>query len=741
MPDSHVKFHSSSGKRIVLVVEDEFINQELLRLTLQDDYDLRFADNGAQAKAAIEEMADVLSLVLLDLNLPDMHGMEILHWIRGDARLSRLPVIVLTSDKESEVESLTDGAMDFIPKPYPMPKVILARVLRTIELSEDRDILQSTERDQLTGLYNQEFFFRYAEQYDVHHKEVPMDAIVLDINHFHMINERYGKAYGDEVLKRLGGRIRAIVQDFGGMVCRHKADTFYIYCPHREDYPAMLEAAGQELSDAAHRKTLVRLRMGVYSRVDKGIDIERRFDRAKVAADTVRSSFTKGIAIYDSALHESEMFEEHLLESFHDALAEKQFVIFYQPKFDIRPSEPVLYASEALVRWNSPELGMVSPGVFIPLFEKNGLIPELDSYVWREVARQQREWKDRLGFSMPVSVNVSRVDMYDEDFIGNMQALLREFDLSPEDMLLEITESAYTENSSQIIETVKALRSVGFKVEMDDFGSGYSSLNMVSTLPIDALKLDMQFIRNAFKGKRDTRMLEVVLEIADSLMVPSIAEGVETAEQMFTLKSLGCDIVQGYYFSKPIPAREYEVFLLARMEIGEEQAASAASSRHVPRSQRMLNSHFEYETMHDPLTGLYNQEAFDMLVKDADRNNIALIVAEMTAGDVDDGRVRRVAETLRQNFRAVDFVCRVGRGRFGIIMTRVRNTMKRQIEDKADQINLRLSRVGEGEPVDQLNFGVAFSQRDNASDSIVHDAERALQQVVGTEPGRCRIHV
>ena len=658
--------------------------------------------------------------------------MEILRWVRVDKALARVPVIVLTSDKESEVESLSAGAMDFIPKPYPMPKVVLARVLRTIELSEGRDILRSTERDSLTGLYNQEFFYRYAQQYDIHHKDEPMDAMVIDINHFHMINERYGKAYGDEVLKRIADRVRELVKNSGGIVCRHEADTFFIYCPHRADYPDLLERASSGLSDGTRQRTQVRLRMGVYSQVDKDIDIERRFDRAKLAANTVRSSFTRGIAIYDSALHESEMFEEHLLESFHEALAEKQFVVYYQPKFDIRPSEPALNSSEALVRWKNPEMGMVSPGVFIPLFEKNGLIQELDSYVWRTVAAQIRDWKDRLGIAMPVSVNVSRVDMYDEDFVANMRALLDEYGLTPEDMLLEITESAYTENSNQIIDIVKQLRQAGFKIEMDDFGSGYSSLNMVSTLPIDALKLDMQFIRNAFKGRRDTRMLEVVLEIADSLMVTSIAEGVETAEQMFTLKSLGCDIVQGYYFSRPVPPEEYEAFLLARKEINEELAHHG---EHRPDAGRMVNALFGYESMHDALTGLYNREALDMLARDGDRNNIALLVADMPDGGADEDSVLRAAEVLRQSFRTVDFVFRVGQGRFAVIMTRVKNTIRKQIEDKVEQINARLA----DQEDETLRFGVAFYERLNPRGTIIEDALSALEAVEIGGDSRCCI--
>ena len=565
MPESHLKFHPANEKRQILVVEDEAVNRQLLAAMLEDAYDLAFAETGEEAQALVRENFNTLSLVLLDLILPDMHGLEILRWIKENSHLARIPVIVLTSDRESEVESLNAGAGDFIPKPYPMSKVVLARVNRAIELSEDRDIIRWTERDQLTGLYNRDYFFRYADQYDVYHADTPMDAIAVDVNHFHLINERYGKLYGNEVLRRVAEKLRNAAGELNGLACRRQGDAFLLYVPHQEDYGALLDALAVEMGDGARNR--VRLRMGVYSNVDKSIDIERRFDRAKMAADTVRSSFTKAVAVYDNALHESEIFAEQLLEGFHEAIEQKQFAVYYQPKFDIRPAEPLLCSAEALVRWIHPELGMVSPGVFIPLFESNGLIGELDDYVWREVARQQREWKDRLGFTVPVSVNVSRVDMLDPGLVEHMDALVRENGLDHRDMYLEITETAYTQDSRQIIETVNRLRALGFVIEMDDFGSGYSSLNMLSALPIDALKLDMQFIRTAFSEPRNTRMLELVLEIAACLNVPTVAEGVETADQMHTLKAMGCDIVQGYYFSRPLPAGDYEPFLVTRREI------------------------------------------------------------------------------------------------------------------------------------------------------------------------------
>ncbi len=577
MLKSHEKFHSSNGKRLILAADDELINRELLGMVLENEYEVIYAADGQETLDQVEKHREDLSLVLLDLMMPVKPGLEVLKEMKADPALRHIPVIVLTADQNAEIESLAIGAIDYIPKPYPQPGIILARILRAIELSEDREIIQQTERDPLTGLYNREYFYRYAEQFEQHHRDMEMDAIVVDINHFHMINERFGNAYGDEVLRRIGERLRESVGGEGGIVCRREADTFMIFCPHGMEYKDILENASIGLSEDESVNSRVRLRMGVYAKVDKKLEVERRFDRAKMAADTVRNSFTKTIGVYDNTMHERELYAEQLIDDFHQAIEEKQFKVYFQPKYDVRPKAPVLTSAEALVRWQHPKLGLISPGFFIPLFEDNGLIQEVDNYVWRETARQQRSWKEKFGFIVPVSVNVSRIDMYDPNLIGKFEDILRESGLRPEDIYLEITESAYTQDSGQIIETVNELRRIGFKIEMDDFGTGYSSLNMISALPIDALKLDMQFVRSAFKDQKDTRMLEVIIDIADHLSVPVIAEGVETEEQLVALKDLGCDIVQGYYFSKPVPPEEFEPFLEVRRKVSPEQLLPEAT--------------------------------------------------------------------------------------------------------------------------------------------------------------------
>ena len=199
--------------------------------------------------------------------------------------------------------------------------------------------------------------------------------------------------------------------------------------------------------------------------------------------------------------------------------------------------------------------------------ENNGLITKLDRYVWKESAAQVRRWIDKYGITIPVSDNVSREDLLDSDLTEFFSRIVEENNLTPNDLLLEITESAYTENLEQLIEQVDNLQSAGFRIEMDDFGSGYSSLNMLSSIPIDVIKLDINFIRNMFDSEKNMQMLKLMMQIKDSLGVPVVAEGVETKEQLDLLKEMGCDIVQGYYFSKPVPAEEFEKFIEEKIAI------------------------------------------------------------------------------------------------------------------------------------------------------------------------------
>ncbi len=554
------RYRENGGlRRHILVVDDEPINREILGNLLCKDYEVHYAENGKQALDILQEKEYVYSLILLDLLMPVMDGFELIEIMKDSETLRSIPVIVMTSEKDAEVKSIKMGAADFITKPYDMPEVILARCERIIELQEDKTIINAAEKDHLTGLYTKDFFTEYIRQIEKYNPEQKMDLMVLNIEHFHLINELYGHAEGDKVLICLADILSNMFQNIKGIKCRTEADYFYVYSETGIDYEDVLNRVLERLS-AKIPSYHIHLRIGVYPDVDKTLMPENWIDRAKTACDRIRGDYSRHIAYYNNEFYEKSKYQERLINDIDNAIEARDLIVYYQPKYDIQGDEPKLRSAEALIRWKHPELGMISPGDFIPLFESNGLIQKLDRYVWKEAARQIGDWKKRYGISVPVSVNVSRMDIYYPKLRDDFMVLLKENDLDVKELMLEITESAYADNADQLVNVIEKLRNDGFMIEMDDFGSGYSSLNMLTTIPIDALKMDMKFIRNMQKDEKSMKLVELVLDIADFLQVPVIAEGVETEEQMQLLKERGCAIIQGYYFSKPVPPEEFEKF-------------------------------------------------------------------------------------------------------------------------------------------------------------------------------------
>ncbi len=549
-------------KRRVLIVDDEIVNCEILGNILGDIYDVTYAHDGLKAYELLLTQWPRFSLVLLDLIMPTMDGFEFLKKLRSDNELKHIPVIVITTEKDAEVKSISLGAVDFISKPYNMPDVIRARCTRTIELSEDNRIISSVEKDSLTGLYSPDFFYLYVKQIDRYRSDIPMDAAAFNIEHFHLLNEMYGRNTGNKVLKDIAGMLIDIFNNEGGIGCRVDADMFYVYCRHRQSYDDIIAKIQDNLPELPE-KAKIRVRMGVYPNVDKDIEAESRFDRAKLACDRIRGDYTKSFATYSEELHELSIYQERLINEIDEAIRNKDLLVYYQPKYSILGDRPVLKSAEALIRWKHPEMGMIATEKFIPLFESNGLIQKLDRYAWEVVAYQMYRWKQKHGRTIPVSVNMSRIDTYDPDLEGKLLRLIDAYELTTDDLMLEITESAYADDSDTFIKAIESLRSRGFKIEMDDFGTGYSSLSMLTTFDVDVIKIDMQFISNMLKDDTSLRMVELIIDIARFLNVVIVAEGVEEEAQVKKLKELGCDIIQGYYFSKPIPAEELELLIEA----------------------------------------------------------------------------------------------------------------------------------------------------------------------------------
>ncbi len=560
-----IKSKSIKAPQLVLVVDDQEINRDVLGMILEDYYDIIYASDGKEALQKIEENQDRLSVVLLDLIMPEMDGFEVMSRVNGSEQLKRIPIIVLTSEKSAELKALQMGAADFITKPFDMHDVIRARVSRIIELNEGRQLISAAEHDKLTMLYTRSFFFEYANRIYKYHPELHMDAVVINIEQFHTVNELNGFEFGDSILRIIGSEISAFLSETEGIASRVEADRFNIFCKHQDDYQALLDRFQKKMDDVS-RNVSIRLRMGVKP---WKADVEPMllFDRASAACSMVRGNYKTHLMFYSEDMLARELLNRRLLNDLRAAVEEKQFKVFYQPKYRIQCDPPRLCSAEALVRWKHPELGMISPGDFIPLFEGNGQISVVDKFVWAEAARQIADWRDCFGIVVPVSVNLSRADVFHPMLVKTLTGLIEENGLEYKNMKLEVTESAYTDNASQLLDVVNHLRELGFEIEMDDFGSGYSSLNMISSMPIDVLKMDMKFIRNIEHNAKDFRLVELVVDIAKYLNVPVVAEGVETETQLQLLKNADCDLVQGYYFSRPLPAEEFEKLIIREIEI------------------------------------------------------------------------------------------------------------------------------------------------------------------------------
>lgn len=543
----------------ILIVEDNELNRAVLCEILSDTYQVLEAKNGQEALDILCQRKDSVALILLDVMMPVMDGYTFLGRIKVDPELSTIPVIVMTqSDSEiDEVTALAHGATDFVPKPY-RPQVILHRIASLIKLRETAAMVTKFTYDRLTGLYSKGFFCQMVREQLEQHPDREYALICSNVENFKLYNDAFGIQEGDRLLKELAVSIQSAVGESG--ICgRYRADRFFFLQEQTPGYRARISTGeGSRFGNIAQKDNIV-IKWGIYEIIDPAIPVELMCDRALLAVDSIKGQYDNQYAVYDDALREKLLREKAITDAMETAVAENQFTIYLQPKYSL--NSDCLAGAEALVRWSHPKWGFLSPGEFIPLFEKNGFISKLDWAVWEWTCIQLSKWKEKGYPLFPVSVNVSRSDMLRGNLAEMLLRLTQRYDIDPAYLHLEITESAYSEHPERIISTVEELRSLGFVIEMDDFGSGYSSLNMLSQMQLDILKLDMGFIQNEIAKSIKQSILSDVIAMAHRLNLTVVAEGVETREQMERLGAVGCDYAQGYFFAKPMPLEEFEKLL------------------------------------------------------------------------------------------------------------------------------------------------------------------------------------
>lgn len=548
-------------KKRVLVVEDNELNRELLCQILSQEYDVLQAENGQAAMDILKEHKNSISLIFLDVVMPVMDGYTFLDKLRADSSMSFIPVVVTTqgSSEDDEVNALSHGATDFVPKPY-RPKIILHRAANLIELRENAAMVNQFMYDRLTGLYSREYFYQKVQERLNESTGTSYAIVCSNVENFKVYNDIFGIRAGDEVLRHIADLFREMMGE-NGLCARYGADRFMCLM-RQEKLPEWMR--GHASSDKLPGLNNIELKWGVYKISDRTVPVEKMCDRAFLVADSIKGRYNQRIGVYDDVLRDKLLREQAITESMETALAEGQFSVYLQPKYWLQDN--TMAGAEALARWIHPELGFMNPGEFIPLFEKNGFITKLDRYVWEQTCKKLQQWR-LLGYpDIPVSVNVSRADVYQEDLPETMSKLVAQYGIEPRQLHLELTESAYTENPNQIIAVVDELRSRGFVIEMDDFGSGYSSLNMLNQVHFDILKLDMKFIQTETAKPGEMSIMRFVVNLAKWLNLSTVAEGVETKAQLERLRDVGCDYAQGYFFSRPLPIPEFEKLLAAEKE-------------------------------------------------------------------------------------------------------------------------------------------------------------------------------
>lgn len=409
--------------------------------------------------------------------------------------------------------------------------------------------------DELTGIYNKQAFYAKTKEMLLDNPDKNFDLLRINIERFKVLNDLFGESTGDKLLRYIG----KFLKEINLPLCvsgRLYADNFVVcYEAGKGDSRRMINTL-QMVADSFAINNRTILSFGLYRIDDKTLPVSVMCDRANMALWKAKGNFKNPYCEYDEKMRQQVLKEQKIINAMEMAIQNKEFTLYLQPKYDIEKG--TIIGAEALVRWISLENGFISPGDFIPVFENNGFVYEVDKFIWEESCRYLRKWLDEGREVHPISVNVSRIDLYDPKLVQHLVDLREKYQLPSQYLELEITESAYTEDPEQIITITRQLREAGFVILMDDFGTGYSSLNMLKDIQIDVLKLDMGFLKSSDYSAKGGNILTAILKMAESLKMQTIAEGVETKEQVEFLKSIGCRYVQGFYYSKPLPVGEFE---------------------------------------------------------------------------------------------------------------------------------------------------------------------------------------
>ncbi len=427
------------------------------------------------------------------------------------------------------------------------------------QISSNRKLISLIYLDTITGKTNWIKFKSDAAKLLKKRKKNDYALVSFDICKFRMYSDMYGNSEADKLLVRVSDICHNFIKKRHELATRQGGDTFSLLI----EYTGfdMLKKRVADLSAALSKvnaKTAIKYHFGVYEIKDRTMTIDRINNLSGIAKDAgANASQMNGISYFDNEIHLRLVSEREIENTMEAALEKKEFIVYLQPKYNSQTEE--LSGAEALVRWLSEEKGLMSPAKFIPIFEKNGFITKLDDYMLNEICALQKRWKEEGRKLFPISVNISRAHFEKPDLAEHIRDIVKQYDIPFSCVEIELTESAFFDDKNLLIETVKRLREYGFVVSMDDFGSGFSSLNSLKDIPLDVIKLDAGFFNIANdEDNRSSFIIEDTIAMAKHLRMQTVAEGIETRQQVDFLCSLGCDLIQGYYFARPMPIDEFE---------------------------------------------------------------------------------------------------------------------------------------------------------------------------------------
>ena len=594
-------------RQTVLIVDDEEVNREILRHVLSESFDVLDAENGKVALEVLKAHAEDISMIILDLVMPVMDGLGFLEVYHKMPEWENIPVLVATAQNDSDVgrRCFDLGAWDFISKPYDLPILKLrissayARsqlgLMKSLEEANKR-LEYTNQHDLLTGLPNRQKFMADCRKMFAEHPDDRFVMIRFDVENFRLINLMFSMESGNTFLKYVANQLVEFGKSRELFCCAHFHADIFVACGKcaREGLViAAIELFKRKLKSYSIDFN-IRPIFGIYMINDARIaDPDDIYDKVSLASRQCKRNhlYDKNYEFYVEPLREKLKKIQEYVNIFPRALEEGQFKVYLQPKYELVSN--TISGSEALVRWINDQGEMISPGEFIPAFEQNGFILKLDYVMWEQVCKLLSHWLKEGKRPKPISVNISRMDVYNPELVSQIIELVDRYQVPPELFQLELTESAYAENQELIIRTMGRLQEHGFTILMDDFGSGYSSLNVLKDLPIDILKIDLKFLEKSSDPGKARFILDSIIRMSRGMSVPVIAEGVEDERQARFLRSIGCEYAQGYFFARPMPVAEFEKLAFPSQEQENSTRQRMVSSLGEDSTWRVLSSKFQ----------------------------------------------------------------------------------------------------------------------------------------------------